>query len=74
MRVCDSFTYNGTVFAACAGSGISRDMKINRIRVNGTEYRVKHTEVREAFIGVLQAMFEIDGSQPVPKGEVTVLA
>lgn len=73
MRICDSFTHKGTVFAACAGSDITKNMPINRILVNGSEYRVKQADIRESFSGVLQAMLEIEGSQLVPKGNVTVL-
>jgi hypothetical protein len=74
MRVCDSFIHEGKVFAACAGSDISRDMHISKIRIDGVEYDVKHADIRESFIGVLQAMLEVDSSRLVPKGNVTIMA
>ena len=74
MRVCDSFIDKGRVYAACTGSGIKKGMTIGKIRVGGVEFQVRRMQVQESFIGVPQAMFEVDGSRLVPDGEVTVVS
>ena len=72
MYAADTFEYNGKCFVVCSGDGISKSIKPERIKIQGTEYRVKEIHFFESFIGRLQVGFVVEGPKPVPKGYVVL--
>ena len=73
MKICDSFLWNGKCYAACSGTGITKDMQISKIMVQGAVYEVMKIEIKESFSGHDQAMLEVNCSQCLPNGEIMIL-